>query len=202
MDVHVADVPRETSETSRGVSDTRHGVDLSGWITKQQAAAAIGVTPKTIERLAQAGKLEQRSRPQARGPNVAVYDPGDVDRLVSERHVAPPPFVLPAGTVSPPAKRPLAAATAESTALTVTDAPALDEDPLRALVALVRTVMSQTSETSAGVSQTLYVTVKEAAGILGLPQADVLRLVHDGDLSHRMTGRGGIRIRRRDLEQL
>src|SRR5205823_12754382 len=73
-----ADVPRETSPT---VSDTSRTVELSDWLTKQQAADAIGVSTKAIERFAQAGKLEQRFRAQAHGPKVAVYFPDDVAKL-------------------------------------------------------------------------------------------------------------------------
>jgi excisionase family DNA binding protein len=191
------DVPRETSAT---VSDTRLR-DLSDWLTKQQSADAIGVSTKAIERFAHARKLEQASRPQVRGPNVAVYNPDDVARLASERHAAPEPWVLPANTDLRPrgngTRRP-EGLVATAPALTTT----LEGDPLRAFaVAVVAAVMSQTSQTLP-ISQPLYVTVKDAAAILGLPQADVRRLIHDGDLNHRVTGRGGIRIRRKDLEQL
>jgi excisionase family DNA binding protein len=133
---------------------------------------------------------------------VAVYDPGDVDRLASERHVAPPPFVLPADADTIPRRN-----GARSTEGLIASSPAalpatFDGDPLRAFAAAVyAAVMSQTSQTPPP-PPALYVTVKEAAEILGLPQADVRRLIQDGDLNHRVTGRGGIRIRRRDLEQL
>jgi excisionase family DNA binding protein len=191
----VWDVSRGTSAT---VSDTPGKIDLSDWMTKQQAADVIGVSTKAIERFAKAGRLEQRSRPQAHGPNVAVYFPDDVAALARERQPAATPFVVPA-VPDPPRSN---ARPAGSAALTVSPPSTAGDDPVRALfAAAMRAVLSQTSETSA-MSATLYVTVKEAAGILGLPQADVRRLIRDGDLPHRLTGRGGIRIRRRDLEQL
>jgi excisionase family DNA binding protein len=200
MDITGANVPRDTSPT---VSDRRRS-DLSDWLTKPQAADAIGVSTKAIERFAQARKLEQGSRPQLRGPNVAVYNPEDVARLASERHPVRAPWLLPADADRPArrngARPPDGLVASAPTGLATTG----DSDPLRAFAAAVyAAVMSQTSETRpAPRPETLYVTVKEAAEILGLPQADVRRLIHDGDLNHRLTGRGGVRIRRKDLEQL
>ena len=67
------------------------------WLTKQQAATAIGVTTKTVERLAQDQKLQQASwRRPTGGPEVAVYHPADVARLAKERRPGAAPFVLPA----------------------------------------------------------------------------------------------------------
>src|SRR5438105_13268396 len=93
-----------------------HRTDLSHWLTKQQAADAIGVSTKAIERFTQAKKLEQRFRPRAGSPHVAVYDPDDVARIAHERHPAPPPFVLPA---VPPGNRQARRAAAPSTELAI-----------------------------------------------------------------------------------
>src|ERR1700730_4718481 len=71
--------------------------DYSTWLTKQQAADALGVSTKTVEKLAQERKLEQAvwRRPTG-GVPIAVYFPDDVARIASERHQAPQAFVLPA----------------------------------------------------------------------------------------------------------
>jgi len=68
---------------------------LSDWLTIADAAAVIGCSTRTIERLARAGKLEQRLRPQAGSPAVAVYNPDDVAERAKERRRAPAPFVVP-----------------------------------------------------------------------------------------------------------
>ena len=48
--------------------------DYSTWLTKQQAAAAIGVTTKTIERRAGAWRLHKaRWRRPDGGPTLTVY---------------------------------------------------------------------------------------------------------------------------------
>lgn len=59
----------------------------SDWFTKEQAARLIRCSMETIERLAEAGKLEQRMRPQPGGPR-PVYNPEDVEREAAERAAA------------------------------------------------------------------------------------------------------------------
>jgi excisionase family DNA binding protein len=177
---------------------------LSDWLPIADAAHAIGCSTRTIERLARAGKLEQRLRPQAGSPAVAVYNPQDVARLASERRPAPAPFVLGAGPAKAgPHGNGHGQSLKETSGSFLQTLPAGD-DPIRQFFAIMlRSIQSPPSPTVAPtVSETLWVTVKEAATILGFPQADVRRLIHDGDLNHRLTGRGGIRIRRKDLEAL
>src|SRR5207248_11092655 len=143
--------------TSATVSDmpmSQTSSDLTDWLTKQQAADAIGVSTKAIERFARAKKLEQRFRPQARGPQVAVYHPDDVARLASERQPAPSAFVLPADPTPPNGNARGAGQLARAIPPAVA---APTDDPLRALAAAICAFMSQTSETSA--SETLFLTI-------------------------------------------
>ena len=70
--------------------------DLSDWLTVVDAATAIGVSKRTLERRYRAWSIEQRPRRQEGTPPVAVYNPDDVARIASERQRAPAPFVLPA----------------------------------------------------------------------------------------------------------
>jgi hypothetical protein len=77
----------QTSQTSGRVSDT----DYTGWLTKAEAATAIGVTTKTVERLAEKGKIQQgATQRQGRGPTRAVYHPDDVARIAQRAARAPP----------------------------------------------------------------------------------------------------------------
>jgi len=175
--------------------------DLTDWLTKQQAADAIGVSTKAIERFARAKKLEQRFRPQARGPQVAVYHPDDVARLASERQPAPSAFVLPADPMHLPDPAPTNGNGRGASQLARAIAPAVAapaDDPLRALAAAICAFMSQTSETS--VSETLFLTIREAAGVTGLSQAYLRRLIAAGTL--KAVRDRGWRIRRRDLDLL
>lgn len=176
-------------------------MDYSNWLTKQQAADAIGVSTKAIERFTRSGKLQQAFRPQAGSPHVAVYHPDDVARIAASRPPGPlPPFLVP-GSGEPAngnGNGHHALAVGSVTLGADRLAPLTPgEDLFRALVTSALKVVSETSETP-----TLYVTVKEAAAILGLPQVDVRVLIAGGELPCRKTRRGGIRIRRRDLEAL
>ena len=177
---------------------------LSDWLPIAEAAQVIGCSTRTIERLARARKLEQRLRPQAGSPAVAVYNPADVARLAKERQPAPAPFVLGAVRTNGNGHGQASAGSAIKNIETLDRNYLVSDDPIRQLfAAALRAVLSPPSPpVSASVAETLWVTVKEAAAILNFPQADVRRLIADGDLNCRRTGRGGIRIRRKDLEAL
>lgn len=175
--------------------------DYSTWLTKSVAAETIGVSTKTVEQLAKDGKLDQaRYRRPDGGPELAVFHPDDVARIAAERQPARSAFVLPAATTPANGN---GHHTRTSTALMPAQPSAAGPEAAVAFLrAMLTGILSQSSESSekSQRSPALYVTVKEAAAILGLPQVDVRALIHDGDLPHRLTGRGAIRIRRRDLE--
>ena len=184
-------VPRAQtmSQTSR-MSQTP---DYSGWYTKQQAAEAIGVTTKTVERMAQDGQLQQaRRRGTASGQKIAVYHPGDVDRIASARRPGLSPFVLPAGSDVPTNGKhhhaPGALAIAPPASI------GSGEELLHAFAAALRT-MSETSQTL-----TLFVTLPEAAEYSGLSQACLRRKIASGTLKAERDR--GWKIRRKDLEAL
>ena len=170
--------------------------DYATWLTKDQAAAAIGVTTKSIERFVQAGQIQQaRWQRDGRGPQLAVYQPDDVARIAAERQPGPlPPFLVPASTVS-------AAGNGHGSVNALT--PSEDrlesirpgEDLLRALVGAAVRVMSETSQTPA-----LFLTIAEASAVTGLSQAFLKRMIEAGTLS--AVRDRGWRIRRKDLEAL
>ena len=172
--------------------------DYSTWLTKAQAAEAIGVSTKTIEALAQARRIEQAAwRPQGRGAAKAVYNPDDVARMVQERHPERPAFVLPAVTTPPNGN---GRDTPPATALMLAQAGAAGPEAARAfLEAMLTAIVSQSSATSQ-TSQKSFVTVPEAAAITGLTQACLRRFIADKTLP--AVRDRGWRIRRRDLEQL
>jgi hypothetical protein len=177
--------------------------DYATWRTKGEAAAAIGVATKTIERLAASGKLQQASRRSTRGgANEVVYHPDDVARLAQERQPGPlAAFVVPGSTVPDHGNghdTRLNRGPQQSALAIATPSVPPGDDVLRLVFAAALRAVSETSQTS----QALFLTIAEASVVSGLPQADLRRLCYEGDLPHRMTGRGGIRIRRKDLEAL
>jgi hypothetical protein len=55
------------------------------WPTKQEAADALGVSTKTLEKYVAAGKLRQAMQNRINLPPRAVIDPSTLERMVSER---------------------------------------------------------------------------------------------------------------------
>jgi pyruvate/2-oxoglutarate dehydrogenase complex dihydrolipoamide acyltransferase (E2) component len=167
--------------------------DYRDWLTKAEAAEAIGVSTKTIEAWAQAKKLQQASRPQAHGPALAVFHPEDVARLAAERRTGPlPPFVVPV----PDSARGNGSALSQVRETGPAGAELLREF-LGALVQAIATTAQNSEKPTSESSEKLYVSVREAAAITGLPMAEIRRAVAAGTV----TARCG-RVRRKDLEQL
>lgn len=178
--------------------------DLSDWLTVPDAAAAIGCSPRTIERLGKARTLEQRLRRQEGTPPVAVYNPDDVARIASERRRDPAPFVLPAGTAPPNGNGHHTSDVSPTHPRGVLARRPASEDPIRQLAAAFEQfLLSPPSPPVAeSVAETGFLTLAEASAFIRLPQADLRRLVDAGELPVRKTGRGGLRFRRKDLEAL
>lgn len=185
----------QTSQTSGRVSDT----DYASWLTKAEAAAAIGVTTKTVERLAEKGTIQQRlTQRQGRGPTLAVYQPDDVVRVAQERRQSPAAFVLPAGVTSP----------VNGNGHSIPNALALSpqaqppgDDVLRLVFAAALRAVSETSETPT----TVYLDVDQAAAFLNWTPRDLRRAIRAGDVPTRNKERRDWRtwrIRRKDLEAL
>ncbi len=172
--------------------------DYATWLTKQQAADAIGVTTKSVERFVQAGAIQQaRWQRDGRGPLLAVYHPDDVARIAQERQRGPlPAFVVPGSTRSPNGNghgdvQALARVPAEGGSGSLVRG----DDLLLALSRLLCAV-SETSQTS----QTLFLTIPEAAAVSGFSQAYLRRKCQFG-----WSGAikdGAWKIRRKDLEAL
>lgn len=175
--------------------------DLSDWPTIVDAARSIGVSRRTIERLARARKLEQRLRPQAGSPAVAVYNPDDVARLAAERRPAPAPFVLDAVQGSAPGNGHVRDSRIENSGALTSTAAAAD-DPIRQLfAAALRAVLSPPSPpVSVTVAERPVLTLEEAAAASGWSRTYLLRKIKAGTLPAEKDR--GWKIRRRDLEQL
>ncbi len=159
--------------------------DYSSWLTKQQAADAIGVTTKSIERFVQAGKIQQaRWRPSGRGPELAVYEPSDVARVAAERPHGPlPPFLMPAPPTVPARQVSVSSTNGNGhhpetpvTSLTIHEPGA---EFVRGLVAAISQVVSETSQTA---KPTLTLTVEEAAVWANETPRDLRRAIRDGVL--------------------
>lgn len=196
------DVPRGTSPTSER-SDfseaTSQNPDYSGWLTKQQAADAIGVSTKTIEQFAKDRKIQQAAwRPQNRGPEKAVYNPEDVARIAAERKPGLQPFVLPA--VTPANGNGNGHATGISPITPIAATPT-GEEVLRLVFASALQVLTSEHRATSENSEKRFLTIPEAAAELKLTVPCVRRLIKVAGIAL-VRDAAGLHLRRKDLEAL
>jgi excisionase family DNA binding protein len=164
--------------------------DFVGWLTKQEAANAIGVSTKTVEKLAADGRLHQGKRAQLGRPPAAVYHPDDVETLRRERNPGGAPFLLPR-----------LAETSQKLS------PTSQMSTVEAFIESFRTFISHSTQTSSNgsvpvrIPERVFLSLTEASAYSGLPRTHLRVLMRDGKLAAIRTGRGW-RIRRIDLESL
>jgi len=144
--------------------------DLSHWLTKQQAADAIGVSTKTIEKLADNRQLQQRSRKRPGKPAIVVYHPSDVERVRLERNPDAEPFELPADRPAAPPGTALTVPAAELSAASQNSQNSQNPNPLEFLAALAAGIVRQTDRGPVA-PERRYLTLAEAAAYTGLGEA-------------------------------
>lgn len=164
-----------------------NSLDYATWFTKQQAADLLGVSLKQIERLAKAGKLEQVlwKRPGG-GQTIAVFGPDDVEREAQAQR----PHVTP-DALAPSNGNGHMKAETDKTDRQLSVAPSTKSSILL--------MMQQLSELSQQ-SQTIFLTIPQAAKFTGLTQAYIRRACQLGRLDALKDG--GWKIRRSALVNL
>jgi hypothetical protein len=168
--------------------------DFSTWYLKQQAAEAIGISTKQLDRWAEEKKLQRHKwkRPGG-GPLINVYHPGDVDRLAQSRNQTVA-FVLPDDGSSPAANG------------TETSHAVARRQPSAEQLLQVFSAVSEMSRTQRRVSldKQRWHTIPEAAEFLGLGVKCLRDLITEGKLAlvKGKGPRGADVLDRVDLEKL
>lgn len=166
------------------------------WITKAQAAAILQVDERTIERRARAGRINAKARPGF----PTLYLAADVEMLTQTGS-----HEVRTGLLTPD---PTGNGNGHGAVASLRRPAPLTEawfvDVLQALRgALTHAPIGPTGPTAGPTGPTtLFLTIPEAAAYAGLPATDIRRACEGGELPARKTGRGGWRIRRKDLEAL
>jgi hypothetical protein len=190
------DVARGTSERSPSEKSTSQNPEYATWLTKQQAADALKVTPKTIEQWTKDGDLQQAFyRPQNRGPLRAVYNPDDVARIAKERQPGLRAFVLPAG-VTPPVN-----GNGHQTGISPLTTTPSGEEVIRLVFAAALQALTSENRATSENSEKLFLTIPEAAAELRLTVPCVRRLIKARGIAT-VRDADGLHIRRKDLEAL
>lgn len=179
-------------------------LNLSHWLTKEQAATELGVHIKTVERLTARGRIQMQIWKRPKGAAIAVFHPRDVAREKAKRNTnAPAAFVLPPEPQNAVAlQNPLDLAISHGS-----DSPHTKEIltyPQKSMEIQPLSV-SETSKTGRArgpevpIDRRLFLTRSEAASYAGLPKSCIQAAMNAGLLRWIRTGRG-IRIVRETLE--
>jgi Helix-turn-helix domain len=145
--------------------------DDANWYTKQDAAAALGVSTKTVENYARDGKIGQALyRRAAGGPQLAVFSREDVDHLVTNRQD---------GAIE---QSPRVVAAASSNGQALTPPPAKRHGGGGLDPAIVQALLHRFQETSQN-AEKLFLTIPEAARFSGLSEAYIRRACQAGSLA-------------------
>jgi hypothetical protein len=157
-------------------------VDFASWLTKPEAAKAIGASEKQIERLAKKGQIEQKFRTAPGQARVSIFHPGDVQRIINAQKTT---FrVQDSGNPENGLVR------TDNLDTRVTDA-------FAGLPALLAGLSDFAAKLNAEHFQAVYVSLDEALRITGLSAATIRGLARAGRVA-----RLSRKYRRADLEKL
>lgn len=169
--------------------------DLATWLSKNEAADFLGVSIKTIERLASEREIEVRYRHvEGRRPE-PVYNPADMDREKEKR--TPAFFRMPPER---PEKNSHAKSDASETKTLAV--PRLKLNPLALLHQLANVALAHAAP-EVPLDKKLWLTLNEAEQYAGLSRRYLMRKITAGEIGYMRDGRGhGYKLRRTDLEAL
>ena len=162
----------------------------SGWITKAEAAAALEVHEKTIERLVKRGRIRQGWRPQTGGRrSIAIFCPDDIAALKTAQA---------SGDILPNDPPPPVKAAEKPLSVVAVKHREAAPDALQAILEAARATV--------GPQDKHYLTLDEAVLLSGLPRVFLEGLITAGKLKAHIVGKHGAgfkrRIKRADLETL
>lgn len=173
--------------------------DRSTWLSKTQAAAALGVTDRTIDRMVQRGQLHPQHHKQPGRATSPFFDPEEIARYTGQLDLVPvPPPAVPAPPMPP------AATLSDAGQLAALLASLADQLTSRLTQAVADQLAAR--DTRVPIPQRLYLTLAEASAYTGLPRGYLQQLIDAGQLRAVEVGKSGKGTKRRvarvDLETL
>ncbi|SRR5712691_11442869 len=186
--------------------------DLSTWLTKADAAARLGISQRTLDRLDAKGEgPECRNRPRPGKRPEPVYSPSDVETLAA----AKPAMIAATSPIGPqrsglmdPTPAGIGVQRATHGGLIDPSRPADSagtQDLQRPFGMVLARVIEHLAGAAAAVAQsqrepTPWLTMPEAAAYTGLSETLLRRLARSGQLESMLDG--ARKVRRRDLDTL
>jgi hypothetical protein len=155
--------------------------EISEWPTEAEAAAAIGVSIRTLQRYAEKGQIEIRSRPREGKKPENVCNPRDVDRL------------LPTAYIMAEQEEPVQA-----------PAPVhrnghAKADAFFAFISTITSIATVAAGQNGGIVAKPWIRLEEAAEASGLEPAEIATLCREGRISALRHWRHGWRVNRASL---
>ena len=174
-------------------------MDLTTWLTKNEVAAAIGCSTKTVERHAERRDLTKRMRPRPGLQSEVVYDPSDVAALkarLAEARAAELEKVS-------PALREDEAGNSDSAALMHHLSATRQAGITRGqdIAQMFMTILAEASTHPVPIQNRYYLSYSDASKLSGLSVDTLRKAVADGRIKTMPYG-NGVRLRRKDLEEL
>lgn len=153
--------------------------DLSGWLTKEEVAARLSASEKTVERYVKKGDLERKTRRVPGRRPLPVFNPDDVERIEAETIER-----TPAG------------------ALARSDNHGGQLEAVEAFGAMVRAAVAD-KPAKVRLDRKVTLTIPEAAELSGLGRGVIERAIGEGRIVAHPFGPHGARVlRREDVEWL
>lgn len=153
--------------------------DFASWLTKPEAAKAIGASEKQIERLAKKGQIEQKFRTAPGQARVSIFHPGDVERIVNAQRTT---FRVQETALAP---------------VDNSDNRSTETSFLSVIAPTLVRLASIAEEFNAAHHQPVYVSLDDAMRLTGLSGETIRRLAREGRVA-----RLSRKYRRADLEAL
>jgi excisionase family DNA binding protein len=164
-------------------------------MNKEEAAAYLGISTRTLERYTQQGKLEVKYEGAKTRP-IATYDRDDLDRLKAELGT---PTIKP--TVSDSDLTPTVPDTDRSDLSGIVGAlVARIADPLERLISALDRRSSQESKSQVPIADKLLLTMPEAQALTGLSREILKEAIDAGKLPTKIMGKA-YRFKRKDVER-
>jgi excisionase family DNA binding protein len=162
-------------------------------MNKEEAAAYLGISTRTLERYSKDGKLQVKYEGAKTRP-IATYDPDDLDKLKAELQT---PTIKP--TVSDTALTPTVTDTERGEMSGIVGVLMRLTNPIERLIDALDRRATQESKPHVPIADKVLLTIPEAQALTGLSREILKEAIEAGDLPAKIMGKA-YRIKRKDIE--
>jgi excisionase family DNA binding protein len=162
-------------------------------MNKEEAAAYLGISTRTLERYSKDGKLQVKYEGAKTRP-IATYDPDDLDKLKAELQT---PTIKP--TVSDTDITPTVPDTERGEMSGIVGVLMRLTNPIERLIDALDRRATQESKPHVPIADKVLLTIPEAQALTGLSREIIKEAIEAGNLPAKIMGKA-YRIKRKDIE--